>query len=433
MLLASSIAVLGACADGPGQSGDGAAAADGTTTTTDLVTTTEPVTTTVARPTRGGPPPEPTEPPDDITLGLAEDPIALLPSTSADDRLVVSMLGDDAAPLLLIDLASGRLTPVESEAEHVDASFIAGALAFTLDRRTVGLLDPDDPGEVTRVPLPADVPGVISTMVADESGIVVVVGVPVDLDDPDGRREPGPYVFYGPDGELRCVAEVPPSAAWDGALFDGSLWLDSYTTRVDRDDCSSGPGLVEPAGYQHLRPLGDSVVVAGTTVLSVHDAATGTRLGTSEPLGTQIWSVAVTADAVWVVVDGDLVKLDPDTLQELHRSGPIDCGGMPVVFEAGDAVWVVDDCLGILAEVDPVSGDYVESWYLPHTGEDHFMTFAVVGDGIWFVDTEQTGEPYRFDFVSRRFERMSIPREDAEAIYALAWDVTSVRPDPAAR
>jgi hypothetical protein len=84
----------------------------------------------------------------------------------------------------------------------------------------------------------------------------------------------------------------------------------------------------------------------------------------------------------------------------------------------------VDDCSGFLAEVDPATGEYVEAWMFPHDdGSDQEIYGVRVGDGIWFVDVEQSGEPYRFDFAERRFERMDIPREVAEIIYALVWDV----------
>jgi streptogramin lyase len=96
----------------------------------------------------------------------------------------------------------------------------------------------------------------------------------------------------------------------------------------------------------------------------------------------------------------------------------------PYLVEGGGSVWMVDDCSGILAEVDPATGDYVDAWSLPTDGEsDQDIGAVAMGDGIWFVDVGQTGEPYRFDFSARRFERMPIAREDAEPIYALVWDV----------
>ena len=64
------------------------------------------------------------------------------------------------------------------------------------------------------------------------------------------------------------------------------------------------------------------------------------------------------------------------------------------------------------------------TWWLPTDGEsDQEVGGLVVGDGIWFVDVEQIGEPYRFDFDTHRFERMPISRQQAESIYALVWDV----------
>ncbi len=382
-----------------------------------------PTTVATAQEGRGGPPPAP----HDEVEPVGHDPVAPLPPTSATDRLVVSTVGDDQSPLLLIDLGRDRVVPLgDPGLDLADAAFSSTSLAFTIDSRTLGVLDVEDPDSVRTVSLPDDVPGEISLLVGDPLGFVVAVGVPQEPDDPDGRRVPGPYVLYGPSGDLRCVADARLEPLGSIDLLDGVLWLDHLATEVDRTDCATGPGLQDvPDHYSLIATTTDGVVVlAVDDTVMVYDSVTGIRQAESEPLGGYVGSAVVDSGAIWAMAGTDIVKLDAESLEVEHRAGPLDCDGDPYLLDGGGSVWMVDSCSGILAEVDPATGDYVDAWRLPTDAEsDQDVGAVAVGDGIWFVDFEQTGEPYRFDFSARRFERMPIAREDAEPIYALVWAV----------
>lgn len=66
-----------------------------------------------------------------------------------------------------------------------------------------------------------------------------------------------------------------------------------------------------------------------------------------------------------------------------------------------------------------------EGWSLPLDEGSDIQAYGVsTSKGIWFVDQEQSGEPYFFNPERGRFERMSIDREAAAPIYALAFDVS---------
>jgi hypothetical protein len=349
---------------------------------------------TVAQPGRGGPPPTPHDSPE----ALEFDPVGPLPPTAVTDRLVVSTVGDDQPPLLLVNLARRRVVALgRSGLERADAVFSGTILAFTIDDRTLGILDVDAPDSITSVSLPDEVPGVISSLVGDGVGFIVAVGVPQDPADPYGRRGPGPYVLYGSAGELRCVTEETIAAPGVVDLLDGVLWIDHFATEVDRTDCTTSPGLRDVGDfYWAAGTIDGDVVLAGDDTVTLYDGATGIRRAGSEPLGDDVNSAAVAAGSIWAMVDGYIVRLDPGTLRVVHRAGPLGCDGSPYVLDGGGSVWVVDDCSGILAEVDPATGDYVDAWWLPTDGEsDREVGAAVVDDGIWFVDVEQTGEPYR--------------------------------------
>lgn len=183
----------------------------------------EPTTAATAQEGRGGPPPAPR----DAVEPVGHDPVAPLPPTSATDRLVVSTVGDDQSPLLLVDLGRHRVVPLgDPGLEVADAAFSRTSMAFTIDSRTLGVLDVEDPDSVRTVALPDDVPGVISSLVGDPLGFVAEVGVPRDPDDPDGPRVLGSYVLYGPSGDLRCVAAARLATLGSFDLLDGVLWLD---------------------------------------------------------------------------------------------------------------------------------------------------------------------------------------------------------------
>jgi streptogramin lyase len=357
------------------------------------------------------------------------DPIAPLPVTSATDRLLVSTVGDDGASFLLLDLGRGRSTPLGELSEDVHSAAFGGTtLAYQRDDRTIDLVDVAAPDVVTTVPLPDDVAGRIASIAGDALGFVVETRVPVDPAAPNGRVDHGPDVLFGPRGDLRCVADatVAPST-WDVDLIRGELWIDGMRARIDRTTCAERPGLQDLPGEPDWIAVADDgglVLAMGDTVMA-YDAVTGTRRAESPPLGNVVQAVAVTDGALWAVVDGkDLVQLDAARLEVEHRAGPLECGDSAFLLAGGGSLWLVDDCDGILAEVDPTTGDYVDAWWLPHDqASDKQITADVVGDGIWLVDIEQTGDPYRFDFGARRFERVPIPRAEAERIFALEWDV----------
>jgi hypothetical protein len=408
-----------ACGDATGV---GTGTADTTSTSTPSTETME----VEVVPGRSGPPPSP----HPHTPPVEFDPIAPLPVSAATDRLVVSTLGDGQAPLLYIDLGLHEVVPLtDATATRLDAAFAGDGLAYTIDDRTLAVIaDLDNPDVRVEAALPDDVPGVISGLAGDDAGFVVAVGVPLDTADPYGRRDPGPYVLFGPDGTLQCVTTATAPSPWPISLAGGVLTF-NVRTEVDRDDCRTRSRLADVAlDAVVIGSLDDRLVLADTTTVALADAASGALLRRSEALGEFVTAAIVADGAIWALADGDLLKLDPETLEVVHRAGPLPCVATPYLLEGGGSLWLVDDCSGFLAEVDTGSGEYLEAWMFPHDDEsDQQIAAAVVGNGIWFVDVEQSGEPYRFDLDRRRFERMPIPREVAEQIYAIVW---SVAPGP---
>ena len=121
-------AMVAACAEG--QSIEGYDAAPASTVAAALKSS------EAARPGRGGPPPTPQH----AAESQVADPVAPLPPTAATDRLVVSTVGDDQPPLLLIDLSRRRVVPLGTPGlVHPDAAFSGTMLAYTIDNRTLGV------------------------------------------------------------------------------------------------------------------------------------------------------------------------------------------------------------------------------------------------------------------------------------------------------
>jgi hypothetical protein len=341
-----------ACSIAPGSSGADPTAS---TETTELAPS----------PEAGGPPLLPEEL---DWSNLDPDPIVGLPSTEANDRLVVLASSERRTDLVLIDLDREPAVPVKRPS-HIgtDIAVSETSVAYTIGERTLGFIDVRRPDLTIEAPLPADVPGLIWDVLGDPLGFVVIT-VPAPAERPGGPDDPGVIVLYDPAGNLSCVTEA--RVDWfDVDLFGGVLRTDNLATEIERTDCSTGPGLKD-AGEDAVMVGtvdGDPLVAALGAVVR-YDSATARRKAASEPLGDHVSSILVTDDAVWAIADGFVLKIDPATLEVVHRAGPLDCDGSPYLLDGGGSLWVIDDCTGILAEVDSLTGNYVEAWWFPTDG-----------------------------------------------------------------
>lgn len=367
----------------------------------------------------------------DAPPGTEADPLGGLQVTDSSERLLVSTLDldEDATPdqdtMRLVDLGRATSDDLELPDGRLAAFTPTGDLLVVVGPRTLELRSATT-GSRAPIELPDEVDGSIDSMeVSDDRLVLTVAG------------DQGPQtVVLTLDGELHCTGPAGEDFTSLGAELLWSVTLDS---RLDPATCAVSPPLVLPGSTTH-RPLtangGDLYAAIGAQdELGVFDRGTVARFdlsngqiaATSDRVGRQVSDAVLHDGDLWVLADGHVVRLQPETLQihsnEALSPDAVDCG-FPYFVRSGGELFVVDDCSLVLYLIDTAAGRSRLGWVFPSDGASDSEISAVVSDhGIWLVDVEQTGVPYLFDPAQRRFERLPLTARDTRDIYAMDLDV----------
>jgi len=150
--------------------------------------------------------------------------------------------------------------------------------------------------------------------------------------------------------------------------------------------------LPEPGGITtYSFAIADSIWVGQSDGTLVRlDPRTGAR--NQADTGLALDRLAATSDAVWLadVVSGELVRVDPATLEQVGR--PIEVSGtIDQIFARGEFLWVLDRQAGVVTRLDTSS--YTVS--RPVRVGDAATDMAVGSDAVWVGDSG--GSLYRVD------------------------------------
>jgi outer membrane protein assembly factor BamB len=367
----------------------------------------------------------------DPPRGTEADPLGGLPVTDSSDRLLVSTLDLEGGPtpgkdsLRLLDLGRGTTDDLELPDGRLAAFTPSGDLLVAVGPRTLELRSATT-GSRAPIQLPDEVGGSIDTMdLIDDRVVLTVAG------------DQGPQtVVLTPDGDVHCTGPAGADVTRLGAELLWSVTLDSS---FDPATCAVSPPLVLP-GTTTQQPLTangtdlfaavgaqDELGVFDRGTVARFDLTTGRIVATSDRVGRQVSDAVLHDGDLWVLADGHVVRLQPDTLEirssEALSPDAVDCGFPFFVRSAGE-LFVVDDCSLVLYLIDTASGRSRLGWVFPSDGASDSEISAVVSDhGIWLVDVEQTGVPYLFDPAQRRFERLPLTTAETRDIYAMDLDV----------
>jgi hypothetical protein len=358
------------------------------------------------------------DPLDELTGGLTGvgaddgwlvDPIAGLPVTSSQATLVVSTFGDDPH-LSIIDLAAGTATALDLGRDPHGPLGVGERAIWSVDLagrlQAVGWDgEPVPDPRVGYVPVIGDVAGV--TPLPDGALLVTAWS----------RQDPDVLTVLDHDGSERCSMAPPGPAPAD--------WDDLFT--VDGAPLSTAANCAAPLppdGYDaaavHEADDGTVLWLTGPPWTLVRATADGDVLGEAQ-LGEFVYTVARHDGTTWAL-DGDAVVALDAALEVVRRWEVDACPAVAYPIVAAGSVWVIDDCQGRLFRFDAQTGA-VESWWFPHDNASDQQIHAVAAsDGLWFVDIEQTGEPYFFDPDQERFERLPDELRDPD-VYGLDFAV----------
>ncbi|HEX2149004.1 MAG TPA: hypothetical protein VHI31_02350, partial [Actinomycetota bacterium] len=238
-----------------------------------------------------------------------------------------------------------------------------------------------------------------------------------------GKQHPGRSVVLDLDGKLRCEGPEGTLFSWFRAE---SVWSLDLRARLDLGTCTSSPGLdlkgnegplffLSEGNAAYLSPEGNA--------MSRFDLATSKVTNTSQRHEDFISSAVLYGGDVVVLAGGELVRMDSATLKVKSSQRLLECAYTPSLIEQGDALYLLDDCEGVLYRLsDSLSLD--EGWQLPlDEGSDIEISAVGTDDGIWLVDVEQSGEPYFFNARRERFEQIPAELKNAAPIYALVFDL----------
>jgi len=172
------------------------------------------------------------------------------------------------------------------------------------------------------------------------------------------------------------------------------------------------PATDEPDVFLKLPPPGgittyslaiaDSIWVGQSDGTLVRlDPRTGAR--DQAATGLALDRLAATKDAVWVVdvVSGELVRIDPDTLEQVGT--PIEVGGtIDQIFARGDFLWVLDRAAGVVTRIDTSSDTLSRPARVGDTPTD----MAVDTGAVWVGDAD--GSLYRVDSLTLGVKELPI-------------------------
>jgi hypothetical protein len=226
-------------------------------------------------------------------------------------------------------------------------------------------------------------------------------------------------------GGIRCRTEITSDLLH---LVGSELWDVAGGRRISLEDCGRR-GAAERRTERVIAVVGSGDAVFGLGPqggIVRYDTSGGGLRRTAARQGMGVLDLVVGADGVWGTTQEAVVLLDSENLEIVEEWEVLDCpyGGYPLPILAGGHLWVVNDCEGRLHRIDPRDGS-ADKWWLPHDDfSDQEILAVAAEDGLWFVDAEQTSEPYFFSFERERFERLPDGLRDPEI---WAWTV-HVRP-----
>ena len=206
------------------------------------------------------------------------------------------------------------------------------------------------------------------------------------------------------------VTTTVHGAPWAMAMLDGSIWASAYLEPVLFEiEPSSGEVVDEiPIGSRVCGELEAAYgylwfsSCPGSFFLSRLDPATNRidRLNgyASDRLGFG-------DDLVWIVHDGDLEGLDPQSLETVVAF-PVQRGG-PVTFAFGD-VWIADADGHVLARVDLAEQRIVAEVTWPAPGDGPYPVHMTEADGALWVVEEAGLSVYRVDPATNLPSRVAI-------------------------
>ena len=196
---------------------------------------------------------------------------------------------------------------------------------------------------------------------------------------------------------------------WGVSALGGSIWTGGYLEPVLFEiEPSSGEILDEiPTGK---RICGDLASAFG--YLWFTTCPSNAYFARVDPVTNRIERlngyggdrVAFGGGRVWIVHDGALEGLDPETLATVERI-PVDRGG--ILVYAFDDVWISDADGGIVARVDLEVGQIVAEVTWPVPDRPYPVHMAEADGAIWVVD-EYAYSVYRIDPATNAPTRVDI-------------------------
>ena len=188
--------------------------------------------------------------------------------------------------------------------------------------------------------------------------------------------------------------------------FD-AVWVLSgdtlYRVNPATDEANVFLKLPPPGGITtYSLAIADSIWVGQSDGTLVRlDPRTGAR--DQAATGLALDRLAATKDAVWVVdvVSGELVRIDPDTLEQVGT--PIEVGGtIDQIFARGNFLWVLDRAAGVVTRIDTSSDTLSRPARVGDTPTD----MAVDTGAVWVGDAD--GSLYRVDSLTLGVKELPI-------------------------
>lgn len=258
-------------------------------------------------------------------------------------------------------------------------------------------------------------------------------GVALGLQGDDHRIET--VVVLDANGSVRCSGDLAPSA--DPTELGRRLWAFGFESGTGEPVCT------EPIGEYGVRDLvrltefelrkfvyADGVLTGlgpeGDSIVRFQRQTDGSwSLTASKEIDHNIYGPEVAAGSVWLPAGAHVVRMSTDDLSVEAELADFMCSDGAVPLAAEGMVWVDADCDGVLLRIDPATND-VDEWVLPMDGVSDIQTHVRVSpEGLWYIDAEQSAEPYFFSFERERFERLPDPLHELR-LYVLDYELRPV-------